>query len=53
MVEGQKEGTPFLLIIPESARARARVRTRTRVSVRAKTRNCGSAARCGSRWSWP
>ena len=52
-VEGQNSGTPFLLIIPEGARAR--VRTRTRVRVRARTmRRCGSAARCCSyRWSWP
>ena len=34
-VEGQNSGTPFLLIIPEGARAR--VRTRTRVRVRART----------------
>ena len=50
-VEGQNAGTPFLLIIPEGARARVRTRTR----VRARTmRRCGSAARCCSyRWSWP
>ena len=50
-VEGKNVGTPFLLIIPEGARAR--VRTRTRVRVRARTRNGGSAARCSNRWSWP
>ena len=50
-VEGKIVGTPFLLIIPEGARAR--VRTRTRVRVRARTRNGGSAARCSNRWSWP
>ena len=50
-VEGQNSGTPFLLVIPEGARAK--VRTRTRVRVRARTRNGGSAARCSNRWSWP
>ena len=48
-VEGQNAGTPFLLIIPEGARARVRTRTR----VRARTICCCSALRCHHLWSWP
>ena len=54
-VEGQNAGTPFLLIIPEGARARGR--TRTKVRVRARTIcSCSSALRCRTlswSWSWP
>ena len=40
-VEGKNVGIPFLLIIPEGARAR--VRTRTRIRVRARTICCSCA----------
>ena len=50
-VEDKNAGTPFLLIIPEGARAR--VRTRTRVRVRARTICYSSALRRRHLWSWP